>query len=221
MNKLAIIIPTLNEAQTLPSNLEALRSQGAPLIVVDGGSTDNTPALAAPFADQVLSATRGRASQMNAGAQAAAAQVLLFLHADTALPPGAAQLIQSAIEQGHSWGRFDVRINSSSITLQVVSTLINWRSRISGIATGDQAIFVRKDVFDKVGGYDNIPLMEDIALCKKLKRHSRPACLCAKVQTSARRWEQHGVWRTIFLMWTLRAAFFFGCDPHKLAKYYA
>lgn len=218
MTPLTIIIPTLNEAATLQSSLQALqplRARGVQVVVVDGGSRDSTATIAKPLADLVLTAPRGRALQMNAGAAAARSEMLLFLHADTRLPMEADELTFKNI-----WGRFDVRIDSSSWMLKIVSTFINWRSRLSGIATGDQAIFVRRDAFEAVGGFDNIPLMEDIALSKKLKRLSRPTCLHEKVITSARRWEQYGVWRIIFLMWKLRAAYFLGADPKRLAKQY-
>lgn len=220
---LAIIVPVLDEAPTLAPRLQALeafRRRGARLVVVDGGSQDETLAVASEHADQVLSAPRGRASQMNAGAAACPADVLLFLHADTALPEAADALVRRATLGPFAWGRFDVRIDSQRPLLRLVSTMINLRSRWSGIATGDQAIFVRHDLFQRVGGFPDLPLMEDIAICRLLKRHGRPACLRERVTTSARRWERHGQWRTIVLMWRLRAAYFFGADPRELAIRY-
>lgn len=220
---LCIVVPVLDEAAGLVPRLQALqafRQRGARLVVVDGGSRDNTLALAQPWADQVLCAPRGRASQMNAGAAACAAQALLFLHADTELPPDADTLVRQALQGPAAWGRFDVHIHSPRPLLRLVATLMNLRSRLSGIATGDQALFVRHDLFVQVGGFPDQPLMEDIALSRTLKRHGRPACLRQRVTTSARRWEQHGVWRTIWLMWRLRAAYFLGADPKALAVQY-
>jgi rSAM/selenodomain-associated transferase 2 len=157
---------------------------------------------------------------MNAGARASRGEALLFLHADTTLPPAADALIGAAIAVGAAWGRFDVRIDSRQPLLRSVEAMMNWRSRLTGIATGDQAIFVRREVFERVGGFPELPLMEDIALSKRLKQVARPACLRAQVVTSARRWEKHGVLRTIFLMWRLRASYFFGADPRQLAIRY-
>jgi rSAM/selenodomain-associated transferase 2 len=146
--------------------------------------------------------------------------VLLFLHADTALPEAADRMIAGAVGAGREWGRFDVHIVGRHRMLPVIATLMNWRSRHTGIATGDQAIFVTRKAFDAVGGYPDIALMEDIALSRALRRRSPPACLSARVRTSGRRWEQHGVWRTIWLMWRLRAAYWLGADPVELARRY-
>ncbi|SBT09411.1 Glycosyl transferase family 2 [Candidatus Accumulibacter aalborgensis] len=220
---LSLILPVLNEAATVATQLtalEALRRRGAELVLVDGGSRDGTPALARPAVDRLLESPRGRATQMNTGARASRGQVLLFLHTDTALPPDADDLIRQAIVGGASWGRFDVRIDGRHPLLRVVEWMMNQRSRLTGIATGDQAIFVRREVFDSAGGYPEIPLMEDVALSKRLKRIASPACLRERVVTSARRWEKHGVLRTILLMWRLRASYFFGADPQQLAIRY-
>jgi len=220
---LCIVVPVLDEAHTLAARLQALqplRQRGARLVVVDGGSRDDTLAIARVHADLALRAPRGRASQMNTGAAACPADVLLFLHADTTLPDNADQLVRHATGGPSAWGRFDVRIDSPRPLLRLVSTLMNLRSRWTGIATGDQALFVRHDLFRQVGGFPDLPLMEDIALSRTLKRHGRPACLTARVTTSARRWERHGAWRTIVLMWRLRAAYFLGADPKKLALRY-
>ena len=257
---LRIVMPVLDEGNTLAQRLHALqplRQRGAELVLVDGGSTDSTWALARSLADQVLLAPRGRAAQMNAGAQrrstlkhdeshGKAAQndgthngevsgefsVLLFLHADTQLPQNADQLIAQAMRQGHhagqqnqyqqqyQWGRFDIRIDGRHPMLRVVERLMNLRSRLTGIATGDQAIFVRRDVFERLGGFADLPLMEDIELSKRLKNLSTPACVRVPVATSARRWEEHGVWPTIVLMWRLRMAYFFGANPDVLALRY-
>ncbi len=221
---LSIVMPVLNEAEALPATLaalSALRARGAEIIVADGGSTDETVALARAGADTVVAAPRGRARQMNAGAEAARGDILLFLHADTRLPVEADRLVVAAIAAGHAWGRFDVRIVGQSPMLAVIGALMNLRSRLTGIATGDQAIFVTRAAFRKVGGFADIPLMEDIRLSRDLKRIGRPACLAAKVETSGRRWEAHGVWRTILLMWSLRFRYWRGADPADLARLYA
>lgn len=220
---LCIVVPVLDEAQTLAARLRALqplRQRGARVVVVDGGSEDDTLAIAQAHADLAFVAPRGRAAQMNAGAAACPADVLLFLHADTALPANADLLVRRATLNPMAWGRFDVRIDSRRWLLRLAGGMMNLRSRWTGIATGDQALFVRHELFQRVGGFPDLPLMEDIALSRALKRHGRPACLRECVTTSARRWERHGVWRTIALMWRLRAAYFLGADPHQLAIRY-
>ena len=192
------------------------------MIVVDGGSSDDTVALARPRADLVLSAPRGRAAQMNAGAARARGEVLLFLHADSHLPPDADTLIlDGLIASGCSWGRFDVAIAGRNPLLRVIATLMNLRSRWTGIATGDQAIFVTRALFDAVGGYPAIALMEDIALSARLKGRGPPLCIRRKVTTSSRRWEKHGVVRTVLLMWRLRWSYWRGADADELALRYA
>ena len=224
MSKLSIIMPVLDEGEGVAATLDALadmRSLGVEVIVVDGGSRDATIQRARPRADRVISAPRGRASQMNAGAQKASGDVLLFLHADTRLPADADHLVLNGLERsGRAWGRFDLNIEGRHPLLHVVGRLISLRSRLTGIATGDQAIFVRRDAFNAAGGFAAIPVMEDIALCKRLKRMSRPLCLRECVITSGRRWEKNGVLRTIMLMWRLRVSYFFGADPKRLARQY-
>jgi rSAM/selenodomain-associated transferase 2 len=220
---LSIIVPVLNEGARLAGQLAALdslRAAGAEVLVVDGGSSDNTLQYASRGADLVLPARRGRAVQMNAGAAASRGAVLLFLHADTGLPPNADLLIATALESGALWGRFDVRIDSPLPLLRVVERMMNWRSRLTGVATGDQAMFVQRSAFEAVGGFPEIALMEDIALSRALLRQGRPACLRAQVLTSGRRWEKNGVLRTVWLMWRLRAAYFLGADPARLAVLY-
>lgn len=220
---LSIILPVLNEAAGIAAQLaelQSLRASGVELVVVDGGSNDGSAAQPAALVDSLLKAPRGRAVQMNAGASASTGAALLFLHADTTLPPSADRLVRRALEDGALWGRFDVRIAGAHPLLRVVERTMNWRSRRTGVATGDQAIFVRRDVFEAIGGYPEIPLMEDIALSKRLRRIAAPACLAEPVTTSGRRWEKHGVLRTILLMWRLRAAYFFGADPQRLAVRY-
>lgn len=221
--KLSIIIPVLNEAALIVQCLERLaplRAQGVEIIVVDGGSTDNTSDFAQTLSDQILSSPRGRAQQMNVGAHAARNPLLLFLHVDTSLPNAAKQLICDAMTGRRAWGRFDVKIEGKHPLLRFIAWSMNLRSRLTGIATGDQAIFVRRAVFIRCGGFPPLPLMEDIALSQRLKRESQPACLRARVTTSGRRWENHGVLRTIGLMWWLRFAYFCGANPARLATGY-
>lgn len=232
-----IIMPTLNEAGGIEATLGALREQrhACPqvtlsIIIVDGGSRDDTVARSRELADHVISAPRGRARQMNRGAAwvremtfvqpAGDNEVLLFLHADTRLPPGAPEMICSAIRHGALWGRFDVQLSGNKWLLRVVEFMMNLRSRLSGIATGDQAMFVRRDTFEQLGGFAELALMEDIEFSRRAKRLRAPACLKARVQTSSRRWEQGGVWRTIWQMMRLRWAYFLGADPAKLARRY-
>jgi rSAM/selenodomain-associated transferase 2 len=230
--RLAIIVPVLNEAPTLAARLADLQrftARGVQVVVVDGGSEDATLEIARQFTgttptnnhrDLTLQAARGRAAQMNAGAAACRATVLLFLHADTVLPDDADLLVLAACSGRQSWGRFDVRIDSRRPLLRLVGALMNWRSRWTSIATGDQAIFMRRCLFEQLGGFPEQALMEDIAMSRALKRCGPPACLSARVSTSARRWEQHGAWATIWLMWRLRAAYFLGADPAQLALRY-
>jgi rSAM/selenodomain-associated transferase 2 len=221
--KLSIIMPVLDESAEIDAALRLLalyRARGAEVIVVDGGSSDNTVALARPFATQVLAAARGRAEQMNAGAATAKGDVLLFLHADTRLPADADRLILDGLARTpRAWGRFDIRFDDGG-WLRVVALMMNVRSRLTGICTGDQALFVTRAAFDSIGGFPSIALMEDVAASARLKRVSRPLCLHARVTTSGRRWRQHGIWRTILLMWRLRLAYFFGADPKRLAQTY-
>lgn len=221
---LSIIIPCLEEAEGIADTLRALaplRRRGAEVIVVDGGSHDDTVSRAAPLADVVMSAPRGRARQMNAGATRARGGILLFLHADALLPEAADLLIVEGLKRSRrGWGRFDVSIAGRHPLLRVVERLMNLRSRVTGIATGDQAIFVTRSLFTAAGDYPDIALMEDVALSRRLKRFGPPLCLNHRLVASGRRWEKHGVWRTVFLMWRLRLAYWLGADPAKLAVRY-
>ena len=221
--RLSIVIPVLNEADGIVEALTALtplRAQGHEVIVVDAGE-DGTAELARSRADRVLRGPRGRAAQMNRGAAAARGDVLVFLHADTRLPASADRLIADGLAvTGRAWGRFDVRLSGGQPSLRIVEASMNWRSRLTGIATGDQAIFVTRDRFRAVGGYPEMALMEDVALSKALKRLGPPLCLRARVTTSSRRWERDGVVRTVLLMWSLRLRYFLGADPSDLARRY-
>ncbi len=220
---LSIILPVLNEAELIVQCLDKLaplRAQGAEIIVVDGGSHDSTLDLAEPLADQVLSSSRGRAQQMNVGAHSAHGKLLLFLHVDTTLPDAAVKLISDAMMSQRAWGRFDVKIEGKHPLLRLIAWSMNLRSRLTSIATGDQSIFVRREAFEYCGGFPPLHLMEDIALCRCLKRVSHPICLRARVTTSGRRWESQGVLRTIGLMWWLRLAYFCGANPDRLATRY-
>lgn len=222
--RLSIVIPCLNEAASIESTLiplQGMRRRGVEVIVADGGSEDSTAEIARLLVDTVISSPRGRARQMNAGANVAGGDVLLFLHADTLLPEQADLDIAQALQSVERvWGRFDVSIHGRPRLLPLVAALMNLRSRLTGIATGDQAMFVRRNVFTTLGGFPEQPLMEDIAMSARLKRVSRPICLSARVTTSGRRWERHGLWRTILLMWWLRLQFFFGRDVDRLALRY-
>jgi len=219
----SVIVPALNEAAVIEETLRHAHQPGVgEIIVVDGGSTDATRALAHPLAELVLSAPRGRAAQMNAGAARARGDLLLFLHADTVVPVGfAAAVIAACGAPDVVGGRFDVNLAPASPLLWLTAELINLRSRLSRLATGDQAIFVRRDVFERLGGYALIPLMEDLDFSRRLKRAGRIACLRQRVTTSARRWQQDGVVRTILLMWSLRALYFCGVSPARLQRMYA
>jgi rSAM/selenodomain-associated transferase 2 len=225
--RLTIIIPTLNEGAAIGrtlARLGPLRARGVHVVVADGGSTDDTVAQAVALADRVVSTARGRALQMNAGARAPEAQgadVLLFLHADTTLPDDADRLVLRGLANSRCvWGRFDVSIVGRSAWLPFIAASMNLRSRLTGIATGDQAIFVERSTFTALDGFAPIPLMEDVEFCTRARRLSRPLALRARVLTSGRRWDEHGAWRTVLLMWQLRWAYFFGADPADLAQRY-
>jgi len=221
---LSIVMPVLDEAAGIAvalARLQPLRRRGCEVIVVDGGSFDATIALATPACDRVAMSPPGRAAQMNAGALVAHGDALLFLHADTALPVDADRLVLEALGgTRHVWGRFDVRIAGRPAMLRVIAAMMNLRSRLTAVATGDQAIFCRRAAFDAVGGFPSQPLMEDVEISKRLRRLGPPACLRARVTTSGRRWEQRGVARTVLLMWRLRLAYFLGVDPARLARRY-
>jgi rSAM/selenodomain-associated transferase 2 len=224
--KVSVIIPVLNEESAMREKLPTMqwvRETGHELIVVDGGSIDDSFGVAQKYADTAITSSRGRAAQMNAGASIASGEVLLFLHVDTVLPADGIKdiLASCSNDKGkRTWGRFDVRLSGSHFMFRVIETLMNFRSRISGIATGDQAIFINKDLFERVGGYKEIPLMEDVEISRRLKKNSRPVCIKDRVITSSRRWETSGICRTVFLMWRLRLSYWLGADPLQLEKQY-
>ena len=221
--RVSVIIPVLDEEKTIASTINNVRSLGPEqVLVVDGGSTDRTRAISERAGATVFPGPRGRARQMNRGAQEAAGDVFLFLHADTRLPSSALDDVNSALSDPEFvGGRFDVDLDGDCWSLRVVGTMINVRSRVTKVATGDQAIFVRRRIFEELGGFPDIPLMEDTAFCRALKRRGKVACLRSRVITSARRWEVEGVWRTVFKMWTIKFLYLAGVSPVRLKQYYA
>lgn len=223
--ELSIIVPMRNEAHRLPAlfaHLEGVRQDpDVEVLLVDGGSTDASVELAQAAGLEVLISDPGRAHQMNAGAAYSQGELLLFLHADSLLPDDFAQrLLAQMARSTRCWGRFDVRISGRSKLLPIIAFLMNWRSRLTGIATGDQGIFVRRSIFERLGGFPNQLLMEDIEISRRLLKHSRPLCLRARLTTSGRRWDEQGALRTIWLMWQLRWAYWRGASPAQLSKRY-
>lgn len=221
---LSIVMPVLDEADAIVAALgalEPLRARGVEVVVADGGSRDGTAERAAGLCDRIVRAPRGRGCQMNAGGAAASGATLMFLHADTRLPPDADRMIAGGlVRTGRCWGRFDLRIAGSHRLFPVIAAMVNLRSRATGIATGDQAMFMTRAAYEAAGGFPDIALMEDIAMSKRLKRLGAPLCLAGPVVTSGRRWERHGVVHTVLLMWRLRFAYFLGADPARLARTY-
>jgi rSAM/selenodomain-associated transferase 2 len=225
LHRLSIIVPVLNEAALLPdmlARLQPLRERGHEVIVVDGGSADGSPAVAQPMTDVLVRTGAGRARQMNAGARAASGDIYWFLHADSRIAKHADHLILAALEDAPygAWGRFDVSLTGRGWPMRVIETGMNLRSRLTGIATGDQGIFIRRESFEMLHGFADIELMEDIDISRRLKRLSRPVCLATRLLTSSRRWERDGVLSTVLLMWHLRLAYFLGCSPARLAARY-
>ena len=220
--KLSVVIPTLNEAGLIQFTLQKVRAAGAnEVIVADGGSQDLTREMARTLADKVIETPRGRALQMNEGAKATNGDILLFLHADTDLPPDALAAIETALADPQVvGGRFNIRLDRGGWLFGSVAHLVNLRSRLTKIATGDQAIFVRREVFERIGGFPEIPIMEDVEFSRRLKQAGRIACLRNRVVTSARRWEQRGPLKTVFLMWGLRFLYFIGVSPDRLKRLY-
>lgn len=228
--KVAVVIPTLNEEPQLPATLARTAGLGFDeVVVVDGGSEDRTTdivttyrsAAAPPCPISLLTSTAGRSRQMNAGAAASVADVLVFLHADSRLPGDARQVIEHALDDPLCvGGRFDVRFEVDTGLSRLIARMMNLRSRLSGIATGDHAIFVRHAVFERLGGFSDIPIMEDIEFTSRLRGAGRLAALRSVVVTSYRRWSTHGAIRTIVLMWTLRFLYWIGASPHTLSRWY-
>jgi rSAM/selenodomain-associated transferase 2 len=222
--RLSVVIPALNEGAVIAGllkDLQPLRELGCELIVVDGGSGDNTRELARPLADRVLVSEPGRALQMNRGAATASGDWLWFVHADSRLLCEASRYLQAIVDGPSPWGRFDVRLDVRGRVFRLIETMMNLRSRLSGIVTGDQGLFVRRDLFERSRGYAGIPLMEDIELSRRLRLQLRPHCVHGlRLGASARRWQRHGVLRTLLLMWRLRLAYFLGAEPAGLAKVY-
>lgn len=221
--KVSIIIPVLNEAEHIADTLISLasyRSQGHEVVVIDGGSNDDTVSISQQYADRVLRSDAGRAMQMNSGIDEASGDALLFLHADTRLPADAVAKLIHALEDGYFWGRFNVRLSGKHFMFRIIERMMNLRSCITGIATGDQAIFVSHESIEIVGAYPRLPLMEDIVFSKRLRELGRPACIRQQVVTSSRRWEDKGILRTMLLMWRLRLLFFLGVPADRLARQY-
>jgi rSAM/selenodomain-associated transferase 2 len=220
---LSVIVPVWMEAAGVTDTLRALqpiRTRGHEVVVVDGGSTDQTVELARPLCDKVVVSEKGRALQMNAGAAAAKGDLLLFLHADTRLPANSLEHLASFVHSSRPWGRFDVRLSGERPLFRVIAWFMNQRSRLTGICTGDQAMFVRRDAFEALGGFQPMPLMEDVEFSRRLCLVSRPFCIKEPVVTDSRRWQKHGAWRTIFLMWQLRWRYWRGESPESLAQIY-
>lgn len=219
MNHVSIILPVLNESAGLAQCLAALPAE-TEIIVVDGGSTDDTADIAQRAGARLMTSSKGRALQMNAGALGARGDVLVFLHADTSLPIDFAGQMQSFLASESAWGRFDISLSGRHCAFRLIEFMMNGRSRLTGICTGDQAIFVRRSVFHQIGGYPAIALMEDIALSRRLKRIGRPWCCHSRVVSSSRRWERRGIARTVLMMWRLRLAYFLGAASERLAQRY-
>ncbi|MFT5321306.1 MAG: rSAM/selenodomain-associated transferase 2 [Pseudohongiellaceae bacterium] len=223
-NKITIIIPVLNDVDALKMllpQLQACREQGHELLVIDGGSSDGSIPFSRNLVDRILMTGVGRGRQMNLGAENASHNILLFLHADSRISDQCLEELLAAMSEScNHWGRFDVQLDQPGFSYSVIAAMMNLRSRLSGVSTGDQGMFVRREIFHRVGGFQSISLMEDIALSKALRKHSRPVCLSSKLLTSARRWQQQGIVKTIFLMWSLRLAYFLGANPDKLAEIY-
>jgi len=218
-----IVIPTLNEEAEIEAcliRLQGLREEGFEVIVVDGGSIDKTAQLIEGLCDQYISARGGRSAQMNAGARKAKGKFIFFLHVDTQLPENFSELIPTIKTDTYCWGRFDVKLSGKHWSFRIIESMINLRSRLTGIATGDQVMFVSQKLFREVGGFPEIALMEDIAMSRMLKNICSPLCLRQKVLTSSRRWEKHGIASTILKMWWLRFSYYIGVDPVRLARQY-
>jgi rSAM/selenodomain-associated transferase 2 len=221
--RISVIMPTLNEEKSIAAILAALMAlRPHEAIVVDGGSRDKTAQMGERAGAQVIISECGRARQMNRGVREANGDVLLFLHADTRLPVTAWADIGNALsDRRYVGGRFDIDLEGDHPMLKIIAAMISYRSRLTKVSTGDQALFVRREIFREMGGFPDIDLMEDIAFCRALKRIGRIACLRSKVISSARRWEMNGVWRTVSKMWILKLLYFVGVSPGTLKRFYA
>lgn len=221
--RVSIIIPVVNEAAVIRPTLErlqSLREQGHELIIVDGGSSDETLALAEPLSDRVVHSEQGRSLQMNQGAELAQGEVLWFLHADTLIARDSLSLLCHSLSSGYEWGRFNVYLSGQHWSLRVIERMMNLRSCLTGIATGDQGLFMTRRIFIEVDGFPLIPLMEDIEISRRLKKLGRPACIRQAIITSSRRWEQNGIFRTVLLMWRLRLLYWLGVPAERLKRHY-
>ncbi len=222
--KLSIVIPVLNESEQIErclNELQFLRQQGHEVIVVDGGSNDNTVSLALPLCDHLIQSKKTRAIQMNSGAIKATGDCILFLHADTFLPLEVVDLFLSLQNVEKKWGRFDIKLSGTDGLFRIIEKCMNIRSRLTGIATGDQVVFVGRELFNEINGFPEIALMEDIAISRLLLKWSKPVCFREKVISSSRRWEEHGIIKTILKMWVIRLLYFFHIDTNRLAKIYS
>lgn len=223
-NTLAVIIPVLNDATALEKNLKSWtsrRSRELAIITVDGGSEDDSFEIASSLSDHCLATQRGRATQMNAGAEIATSQYYLFLHADTFITEGGYRSLLECLQNTRpAWGFFLVSLNNPNPIYRIIEKMMNWRSTVTRVATGDQCLFVSTDAFEHVGGFEDAQLMEDVAISKRLRQLAQPSIIKMPVQTSTRRWEKHGVVKTILLMWLLRAAYFLGVSPERLHRLY-
>ena len=227
--KVSIIIPVLNEVKHIEkciTDLQLLQDSEHEVIFVDGGSVDDTVKLISQHSwCSIVTSVKGRANQMNTGAGHANGEVLLFLHVDTILPFDAIELIIKSFNlsnksQSKKWGRFDVRLSGTQRIFRIIEVMMNWRSRLTSVATGDQAIFINRELFEQVGAYPELALMEDIAMSKKLRQITKPVCLKQTVKTSSRRWEEKGILKTVLLMWQLRFLYFIGVSAEQLVKRY-
>ena len=219
LDDISIVIPVLNDAPALETTLATV-PEGPEVVVVDGGSHDDSVAVARRYRTHVVSSERGRGRQMNEGARCSTRPLIVFLHADTRLPPDFADAMAGFAASGREWGRFDVRLSGVHRMFRVIEFMMNWRSRLTGICTGDQAIFVTRAAFERTGGLSIQPLMEDIEFSRRMRRRMMPYCTAVRVATSSRRWEDRGVWPTILLMWQLRLMYFVGVDPERLVERY-
>ncbi len=221
--KISIIIPVLNEHACIVDTLlklQPLRRRGHEIILVDGGSSDASVVMAEAFVDKLFCTEAGRARQMNLGACHSSGDILFFLHADTCVPDNVDRLIHSAIGNQSGWGHFNITLAGAHPLMRIIEVAMNLRSRVTGIATGDQGLFISRDWFTSIGGFPDQPLMEDIEFSRSLKALAPPLCLTHRLITSGRRWERCGVSRTLLRMWCLRAAYFLGVPARQLVKQY-